>query len=40
MYFRGKGYIPKDEDFVRLLKRAILELPNQCSDLRFYKNAL
>ncbi|MBW7954273.1 hypothetical protein H3C61_00470 [Candidatus Gracilibacteria bacterium] len=38
MYFAGKGYIPKKEDVLRLLKRAVEELPNQCSDMRFVKN--
>ena len=28
-----------DEDFPKLLIRAIQELPNQCSDMRFYENA-
>ncbi len=38
MYFKSHWYI-KDEDFPKLLKRAITELPNQCSDTRFYQNA-
>ncbi|MDD3144739.1 MAG: hypothetical protein PHV23_01365 [Candidatus Gracilibacteria bacterium] len=38
MYFAGKGYIPND-DIPRLLKRAVQELPNQCSDTRFYQTA-
>lgn len=38
MYFAWKWYIPKKEDVLRLLKRAVEELPNQCSDMRFVKN--
>ena len=34
MYFKSKWYI-SDNDFPKLLKRAITELPNQCSDTRF-----
>lgn len=37
MYFYSKWYIP-ETDFERLLLRAIKELPNQCSDTRFYQN--
>jgi len=39
MYFAWKWYIPKKEDVLRLLNRAVKELPNQCSDMRFVKNA-
>lgn len=38
MYFAWKWYIPKKEDVLRLLKRAVQELPNQCSDMRFVRN--
>lgn len=37
MYFASKWYIP-EKDFEKLLVRAIQELPNQCSDTRFYQN--
>ncbi len=37
MYFAWKWYIPQKE-VSRLLKRAIQELPNQCSDMRFVRN--
>ncbi len=38
MYFAWKWYIP-NEDIPKLLKRAVQELPNQCSDTRFYQTA-
>lgn len=38
MYFAWKWYIQND-DIPRLLKRAIQELPNQCSDTRFYQTS-
>lgn len=38
MYFAWKGYI-KNDVVLKLLKRAIQELPNQCSDTRFYQTA-
>jgi hypothetical protein len=37
MYFAWKWYIPESE-ISKLLTRAIQELPNQCSDTRFYQN--
>lgn len=37
MLFYSKWYIP-EKDFEGLLLRAIKELPNQCSDIRFYQN--
>lgn len=38
MYFAWKWYIPQKKDVLRLLKRAVQELPNQCSDMRFVRN--
>ncbi len=38
VYFSWKWYIP-EVDIKALLHRAILELPNQCSDTRFYQTA-
>ena len=38
VYFAWKWYVP-EADIKSLLHRAILELPNQCSDTRFYQTA-
>ncbi len=39
VYFAWKWYIPEEDDVRMLLRRAIIELPNQCLDTRFYENA-